>query len=99
VAESDEEILTLDVSDDALERAAPVVGGQATVTLGVWYCHRGQLRLGPAHFSTLPQSGISPCCRASVQRVLVAIESHQLDLILSAQTKTMLVPISNALSC
>jgi hypothetical protein len=33
-----------------------------------------------------------------VERVLVAIESHQLDLILSAQTKTMLVPISNALS-
>jgi hypothetical protein len=29
VAESD---LILDVSDDALERAAPVVGGQATVT-------------------------------------------------------------------
>lgn len=29
MAESD---LILDVSDDALERAAPVVGGQATVT-------------------------------------------------------------------
>jgi hypothetical protein len=28
VAESDEELLTFDVSDDALERAAPVVGGQ-----------------------------------------------------------------------
>jgi len=57
VAESDEEILTLDVSDDALERAAPVVGGQATVTLGVWYCHRGQLRLGPAHFFHLASVG------------------------------------------
>jgi hypothetical protein len=97
VAESDEELLTLDVSDDALERAAPVVGGQATVTWAYGTAIVG--RLGPAHFSTLPQSGISPCCRASVQRVLVAIESHQLDLILSAQTKTMLVPISNALSC
>ena len=32
MAESDEELLTLDVSDDAQERAAPVVGGQATVT-------------------------------------------------------------------
>jgi hypothetical protein len=29
-AETDEEILTFDVSDDALERAAPVIGGQAT---------------------------------------------------------------------
>jgi hypothetical protein len=26
----DEEILTFDVSDDALERAAPITGGQAT---------------------------------------------------------------------
>ncbi len=33
VAETDEELLTFDVSDDALERSAPVVGGQATVTL------------------------------------------------------------------
>jgi hypothetical protein len=33
MAENDEELLTYDVSDDALERAAPVVGGQATVTL------------------------------------------------------------------
>jgi GYD domain-containing protein len=33
VAENDEEFLTFDVSDVALERAAPVVGGQATVTL------------------------------------------------------------------
>jgi hypothetical protein len=34
VTETDEEILTVDVSDDALERAAPIVGGQATpVTL------------------------------------------------------------------
>jgi hypothetical protein len=32
-AENEEELLTFDVSDDALERAAPVVGGQATVTL------------------------------------------------------------------
>jgi hypothetical protein len=32
--ETDEEILTFDVSDDALERAAPIVAGQATpVTL------------------------------------------------------------------
>ena len=34
VAETDEELLTFDVSDDALERAGPIVGGQATpVTL------------------------------------------------------------------
>ncbi len=33
-AETDEEPLIFDVSDDALERAAPMVGGQATpVTL------------------------------------------------------------------
>jgi hypothetical protein len=32
-AETDEELLIFDVSDDALERAAPVIGGQATVTL------------------------------------------------------------------
>jgi hypothetical protein len=33
-AETDEEILTFDVSDDALERAAPIIGGQASpVTL------------------------------------------------------------------
>jgi hypothetical protein len=32
VAETDEELLTFDVSDDTLERAAPIVGGQATVT-------------------------------------------------------------------
>jgi hypothetical protein len=30
VAETDEELLIFDVSDDALERAAPIVGGQAT---------------------------------------------------------------------
>ena len=30
VAEADEELLTFEVSDDALERAAPIVGGQAT---------------------------------------------------------------------
>jgi hypothetical protein len=34
VAETDEEPLTFDVSDDALERAANIIGGQATpVTL------------------------------------------------------------------
>jgi hypothetical protein len=33
-AETDEEVLTFDVSDDALERATVIVGGQATpVTL------------------------------------------------------------------
>jgi hypothetical protein len=30
VTESDEEILACDVSDAALERAAPIIGGQAT---------------------------------------------------------------------
>ena len=30
VAETDEELLTFDVSDEALERAAPFIGGQAT---------------------------------------------------------------------
>jgi hypothetical protein len=30
VTETDEEILDFDVSDEALERAAPIVGGQAT---------------------------------------------------------------------
>ena len=29
-AETDEELLTCDVSDEALERAAPLIGGQAT---------------------------------------------------------------------
>jgi hypothetical protein len=29
-AETDEELLTFNVSDDALERAAPLIGGQAT---------------------------------------------------------------------
>jgi hypothetical protein len=29
-AETDEELLTFEVSDDALERAAPIIGGQAT---------------------------------------------------------------------
>ena len=29
-AEADEELLTFDVSDEALERAAPLIGGQAT---------------------------------------------------------------------
>jgi hypothetical protein len=34
VAETDEDILTFDVSDDALERATNIIGGQATpVTL------------------------------------------------------------------
>jgi hypothetical protein len=33
-ADTDEEVLIFDVSDDALERAAPIFGGQATpVTL------------------------------------------------------------------
>jgi hypothetical protein len=30
VAETDEELLTFDVSDETLERAAPFIGGQAT---------------------------------------------------------------------
>jgi hypothetical protein len=30
LAETDEELLTCDVSDEALERAAPFIGGQAT---------------------------------------------------------------------
>jgi hypothetical protein len=32
VAETDEELLTFDVSDETLERAAPIVGGQTTIT-------------------------------------------------------------------
>jgi hypothetical protein len=31
VTETDEEILVFDVSDDALERAAPIIGGVASV--------------------------------------------------------------------
>jgi hypothetical protein len=31
VVEADEELLTFEVSDDALERAAPIVGGVASV--------------------------------------------------------------------
>jgi hypothetical protein len=31
VAEIDEELLIFDVSDDALERAAPIIGGAASV--------------------------------------------------------------------
>jgi hypothetical protein len=31
VTGTDEEILTVDVSDDALERAAPIIGGVASV--------------------------------------------------------------------
>jgi len=31
VAEADEELLTFEVSDDALERAAPIIGGVASV--------------------------------------------------------------------
>jgi hypothetical protein len=31
VAETDEEFLIFDVSDDALERAAPIIGGVASV--------------------------------------------------------------------
>jgi D-aminopeptidase len=30
VTDADEEILNFDVSDDALERAVPIIGGQAT---------------------------------------------------------------------
>ena len=30
-AETDEEVLIFDVSDDALERAAPIIGGVASV--------------------------------------------------------------------
>ena len=30
VAETDEELLTFEVSDEALERAAPIIGGKAT---------------------------------------------------------------------
>jgi D-aminopeptidase len=30
VTDTDEEVLNLDVSDEALERAAPFIGGQAT---------------------------------------------------------------------
>jgi hypothetical protein len=32
-AETDEDFLIFDVSDDALERAAPIIGGVASVTL------------------------------------------------------------------
>ena len=32
VAETDEQLLTFDVSDETLERAAPIIGGQATMT-------------------------------------------------------------------
>ena len=31
MAEADEELLTFDISDDALERAAPIIGGVASV--------------------------------------------------------------------
>ena len=31
VAEADKELLTFEVSDDALERAAPIIGGVASV--------------------------------------------------------------------
>ena len=31
VSETDDEILAFDVSDDALERAAPIIGGVASV--------------------------------------------------------------------
>jgi hypothetical protein len=31
IAETDEELLVFDVSDDALERAAPIIGGVASV--------------------------------------------------------------------
>jgi hypothetical protein len=31
VADADEELLTFEVSDDALERAAPIIGGVASV--------------------------------------------------------------------
>ena len=36
VAEADEELLTFEVSDDALERAAPIIGGQASVVTLVY---------------------------------------------------------------
>ena len=35
-AETDEEVLTFDVSDDALERATLIVGGQATPVTLSW---------------------------------------------------------------
>ena len=33
VAETDEELLTFEVSDEALERAAPFIGGNTPVTM------------------------------------------------------------------
>jgi hypothetical protein len=36
-AETDEEILTFDVSDDALERAAPYRRTSQPCNVGVWY--------------------------------------------------------------
>jgi hypothetical protein len=45
-AETDEELLTFDVSDEALERAAPIIGGVASVANAeFWDAHRRQLRL------------------------------------------------------
>ena len=46
VAKTDEEeLLTFDVSDDALERAAPIIGGVASVVTLNFANHSGQLRL------------------------------------------------------
>jgi hypothetical protein len=36
IEETDEELLTFEVSDDALERAAPIIGGQASVVTLVY---------------------------------------------------------------
>ena len=46
VSETDDEILAFDVSDDALERTATIIGGQATPrNVGVWHFYRWELRL------------------------------------------------------
>ena len=53
VAEADEELLTSEVSDDALERAAPIIGGVASVAtlnfgtfiVGNCGCERTRARL------------------------------------------------------
>jgi hypothetical protein len=46
--DTDEGILIFDVSDDALERAAPIIGGVASGNAEFWYWHSGQLRM-PLH--------------------------------------------------
>jgi hypothetical protein len=46
LAEDNKELLIFDVSDDALERAAPIIGGgslSSNAELRYWHC--GQLRL------------------------------------------------------